>query len=327
MNPRRTFLAALGSGLLAAPRFTRAQQPGKVGWLQLNANGMYADITGRGFVKGLAEAGYVEGRNLVFVKRSAESDLRRLPALAREIVAADVDVIFAPAKPMADAAWYASRSIPTVIATVTDPVVVEYAVSLGRPGKHITGVTTMNAELIGKRLQLLAEMVPGLKRVGTFIDEALLASCSEEVDLMEKAATRLGLTIVRIPVVAETVDWDAALKRAVAAKVQALVTAPMTANYDITDKLAAHAIKYRLPFMHDVPELARDALAVYGPDFEDIFRRAGHYVARILKGGKPAMMPIEEPREFRMIVNQRVAKVLGLTLPYAILLRANQVIE
>ena len=145
---------------------------------------------------------------------------------------------------------------------------------------------------------------------------------------MEKAATVLGLTIVRIPVVAtETVDWDAALKRAVAAKVQALVTAPMTANYDITDKLAAYATKYRLPFMHDVPQLARDALAVYGPDFEDIFRRAGHYVARILKGEKPAMMPIEEPREFRMIVNQKVAKALGLTLPYTIILRANEVIE
>ena len=120
MNARRTFLATLGAGLLAAPRITGAQQPGKVGWLQLNTMGMYAEITGRGFVKGLAEAGYVEGRNLLFVKRSAESDLRRLPALAREIVAAGVDVIFAPAKPMADAAWYASRRIPTVIATVTD---------------------------------------------------------------------------------------------------------------------------------------------------------------------------------------------------------------
>ena len=328
MNARRTFLAALGAGLLAAPRITGAQQPGKVGWLQLNTMGMYAEITGRGFVKGLAEAGYVEGRNLLFVKRSAESDLRRLPALAREIVAAGVDVIFAPAKPMADAAWYASRRIPTVIATVTDPVAVDYAVSLGRPGKHITGVTTANAELIGKRLQLLAEMAPGLKRVGTFIDEALLASCSEEDDLMEKAATRLGLTIVRIPVVrTEMIDWDAALKRAVAARVQALVTAPMTANYDFTYKVAAYATKYRLPFMHDVPQLAGDALAVYGPDFEDIFRRAGHYVARILKGEKPAMMPIEEPREFRMIVNQKVAKTLGLTLPYTIILRANEVIE
>ena len=260
-------------------------------------------------------------------KRSAEGDLRRLRALAREIVDAGVDVIFAPAKPMADAAWHASWRIPTVIATVTDPVVVQYAVSLARPGKHITGVTTANAELIGKRLQLLTEMVPGLKRVGTFIDESLLASCSEEVDLMEKAATRLGLTIVRIPVVAETVDWDAAFKRVLSSKVRALVTAPMTANYDITDKIAVQATKYRLPFIHDVPQLAKDGLAVYGPDFEDIFRRAGHYVARILKGEKPAVMPIEEPREFRMMANMKTAKALGLTLPRAILLRADMVIE
>ncbi len=313
--------------MLTIPRITSAQQPAKVGWLQLSANGMYADITGRGFLKGLAEAGYAEGRNLVLVRKSAESDLRRLRALAREIVDAGVDVIFAPAKPMADAAWYASRRIPTVIATVTDPVVVDYAVSLARPGKHITGVTTANAELIGKRLQLLAEMVPGLKQVGTFIDEPLLASCSEEINLMEKAATRLGLTIVRVPVAADTADWDAAFKRMVSAKVQALVTAPMTANYDITDKIAAQATKYRLPFMHDVPQLAKDGLAVYGPDFEDIFHRAGHYVARILKGEKPAMMPIEEPREFRMIVNMKTAKALGLTLPRAILLRADTVIE
>lgn len=144
---------------------------------------------------------------------------------------------------------------------------------------------------------------------------------------MEKAATRLGLSIVRVPVVAETVDWDVAFKRVLATKVQALVTAPMTANYDITDKIAAQAIKYRLPFMHDVPQLANDGLAVYGPDFEDIFRRAGHYVARILKGEKPAMMPIEEPREFKMIVNMKTAKALGLTLPPAILLRADRVIE
>ena len=101
----------------------------------------------------------------------------------------------------------------------------------------------------------------------------------------------------------------------------------MTANYDITDKIAAQATKYRLPFMHDVPQLAKDGLAVYGPDFEDIFHRAGHYVARILKGEKPAMMPIEEPREFRMIVNMKTAKALGLTLPRAILLRADTVIE
>ena len=327
MKMRKLLMAALLGAALVAGSAAAEERPARVGWLMLSSGGMYAEVTQRGFIKGLREAGYVEGRNLVFERRSAEGDVRKLRALAREIVAAKVDVIFAPAKPMADAAWYASRQVPTVIATVTDPVAVQYAVSLARPGKHITGVTTANAELIGKRMQLLTELVPGLKRIGTFIDESLLESCSEEIDLMDKSAARLGLNIVRIPVMADNIDIESAMKRAVAAKVQAVVTAPMTTNLDITDKLADQATKYRIPFVHDVPQLAGSGLAVYGPDFEDIFRRAGHYVARILKGEKPAGMAIEEPRQFRFIVNAKAAKQLGLVVPQAVLLRADEVIQ
>ena len=144
---RREFLLALLA--LGVPPRTHAQAPARVGWLSLHSVGMYHEVTSRGFVKGLREAGYEERRNLVFVRRSADGDVRKLRVLAREIVTEKVDVMFAPAKPMADAAWYASTQLPTVIATVTDPVVVQYANSLGRPGKHITGVTTANAELIG----------------------------------------------------------------------------------------------------------------------------------------------------------------------------------
>lgn len=217
-SDRRWFLFAL-LALGVTPR-ARALAAARVGWLSLHSAGMYHEVTSRGFIKGLREAGYEEGRNLVFVRRSADGDLRKLRALAREIVAEKVDVMFAPAKPMADAAWYASRRIPTVIATVTDPVAVQYADSLARPGKHITGVTTANAELIGKRLQLLAELVPGLKRVGTFIDDGLLASCEEEMALMDKAAARLGLSIVRLSVRGFNPDLEDAMKQAVAAKVQ-----------------------------------------------------------------------------------------------------------
>ena len=300
----------------------------RVGWLSLQSSGRYEQITARGFVTGLREAGFVEGRNLEFVRRSADGDLRRLDRLAKEIVAAKVDVMFAPAKPMADAAWYASRKVPTVIATVTNPVSVDYAVSLARPGKHITGVTTASSELIGKRMQLLTELVPGIKRIGTFIDPALLDSCAEEVDVMEASAKALGVTLVRIPVVAgKDIDVNTALQRAQEAKVQAVMTAPMTNNQDITDRLADAATKARMPFLHDVPQLAGDALAVYGPDFEDIYRRAGHYVARILKGEKPAEMAIEEPRQFRLIVNARAARQLGLQLPQSVLLRADEIIQ
>jgi putative ABC transport system substrate-binding protein len=144
---------------------------------------------------------------------------------------------------------------------------------------------------------------------------------------MEKSAQKLGPTIVRIPVKAEYVDIEAAVKRAMTAKVQALMTAPMTTNLDVTDRLANQAARDGLPFIHDIPQLAGMSLAVYGPDFEDIFRRAGTYVARILKGEKPAQMPIEEPKQFRLIVNSGVAKRLGLTVPQAVLLRADEVIQ
>ncbi len=324
---RRYMLTRLASlaALAATPAWS--QRSAKVGWLSLTSTGMYAEITGRGYVKGLAEGGFVEGRNLVFEKRSAENDPQRLRALARELVAAKVDAIFAPAKILADAAWYASRRIPTVIATVTDPVSVDYAVSLARPGKHITGVTTANAELIGKRLQLLLEMVPGLRRVAIPIEPDLLASCKEEMDLMEAAARKLGLALVRVSIKSGAPDVDAALRHAVAEKAQAIVMAPMTSNYDVIDKIAVLAKTHRLPFLHDVPQLAGEGLAVYGPNFEDIFRRAGLVTARILKGERPAEIPIEEPREFRFIVNKVTAKALGLTLPQTVLVRADQVVE
>ena len=313
------------SALLSAP--ARAQRPAKVGWLELTSRGLYAELTARGYLAGLREAGFVEGKNLLLERRSADSDIRKLRSLARELVAAKVDVIFAPAKILADAAWYASRTIPTVIATVTDPVVVEYAVSLAHPGKHITGVTTANAELIGKRLQLLTEMVSGLRRVAIPIDPEMLASCSEEVDLMEKAARQLGITLIRIPIKVNDLDIAAAVRQAVMLKAQALVTAPMTSNYDITGRLADEARRVGLPFVHDVPQLANTGLLVYGPDFEDIFRRAGLYTARILKGEKPADMAIEEPRSFQLIVNLATARSLGLTVPPSVLLRADRVIE
>ena len=321
-----TVLAPLLTTGVAWPQ-AAAPRTARVGWLFLTSTGMYADLTTRGYVKGLLEGGYVEGRNLIFEKRSADGDVYKLRALARELVAAKVDVIFAPAKILADAAWSASTKIPTVIATVTDPVKVDYAVSLARPGKHITGVTTASAELIGKRLQLLSNMVPGLRRVAVPIDPELLASCREELDLMDQAARILGITLIRVPINGATRDVEATMRKAVSAGAQAIMMAAMTSDYDLTDRVAPLAKQHRLPFFHDVPQLAGDGLGVYGPDFEDIFRRAGLVTARILKGERPAEMPIEEPREFRFIVNKKTALALGLTIPATVLLRADTVIE
>ncbi len=325
---RRALLAAAALGALS-PRLAPAQPPpaARVGWLHLRDRGAYSTLTERGFRAGLEQGGYVEGRNLTLVQRSADGDVRKLRALAREIVAEKVDVFFAPAKPMADAAWYASRRVPTVIATVTDPVIVDYAVSLARPGKHITGVTTANAALIGKRMQLLTELVPGIERVGTPFESALADACIEELRLMEAAAARLKLALVQLPVTTQEVDADRVVREGLRQRVQAIVTAPLTSNLDITDRLAAACGRARLPFVHDIPQFAADSLAVYGPDFEDIFRRAAGYVVRILKGEKPAEMAIEEPRDFRLIVNLRHARMLGLTVPQRVLVRADELIE
>lgn len=326
---RRAFVVAMGPwlSLHGGPGHAQPAQP-RIGWLRLADQGPYASLTERGFVDGLNQAGWQPGRNCVLLQRSARGDQRALRRLARELVAEKLDVLFAPAKPMADAAWYASRAVPTVIATVTDPVRVDYAVSLARPGMHITGVTTANAELIGKRLELLTELVPGLQRLGTPIDPKLLDNCEEELKLMNEAAERLRLKIVQLPIPdATTVDLDALMQQARQSRVQALVTAPMTTNLEITDRLATAAGAARLPFVHDVPQFARLSLAVYGPDFEDIFRRAAGYVARILKGEKPAEMAIEEPRAFRLIVNAAHARMLGLPLSPRVLARADEVIE
>lgn len=327
MVQSRTRRAWLAGAIGLACRPARAQRPGRVGWLMHSQTGAYAEVTGRGYVHGLREGGFEEGRNLVLVRRSAEGDLFKLRALARELVSARVDVMFAPAKFLADAAWSASTSIPTVIATVTDPVKVDYAVSLARPGKHITGVTTANAELIGKRLQILGELVPGLRRVAIPIDPDLLASCAEELDLMDKAARALGLTLVRVPIRSDAADLDAAIRQALAARAQAIVTAPMTSNYAQIQQLAAKSLAARLPFVHDSAELAPEGLATYGPDFEDIFRRAGTYTARILKGERPSEMPIEEPRDFRLTLNLATARALGIVVPPSVRIRADRVVE
>lgn len=328
MNKRRNFLVVLGACALPTTRFAFAQpRMARVGWLMTQAHSPYGEMTARGFIKGLAEAGYVEGKNLVLERRSADGGLNRYPALARELAQLHVDVIFAPAKPMADAAWYASRTTPTVIATVTDPVAVQYAKSLARPGLQITGVTTANVELIGKRLQLLTDLLPGVKRVAVLLDDNALRLCRQEMVQVDAAAAQLGLTIIRVSA-SKREELEAAFTLAASMKAQAMMTVPMTTNHDIAHLVAELGAKHRLPVMHDVSTVTEQGgLVSYGPDFEDIFRRAGHYVARILKGEKPATMAIEEPRQFTLSVNLGVAKKLGITIPKSILVRADKVIE
>ena len=322
----KTMLAVLVSFAFLGTAHAQ-EKVARVGYLTWKDAGPYHEATTRGFIAGLSDEGYVEGRNLVIERRSADHDPERFKVLARELAAVKVDVFFAPATPMATAAWRADRNTPIVVATILDPVELEFVKSLARPGTRVTGVTTMNNELTAKRFQLLMEMVPGLKKVGVVIDEAMRDSCTQEVDTMNAAAKKLGLQLVYVHV-DRIESIDAAFRKLLAAGAQAIVTTLVSTRNGLEKEYAEAALQYRLPSMHEMDYGANlGGLISYGPDIVDVFRHAGRYVGRVLKGGKPAEMPMEEPREFRLIVNLNTAKALGVTIPQSVLLRADEVIR
>jgi putative ABC transport system substrate-binding protein len=299
----------------------------RVGYLSWQDTGTYYEMTLGGFVEGLREEGFVQGKNLELMRRSASNDAARFKPIARELAAGGIDVFFAPATPMAAAAWSADRKTPIVVATIADPVQLEFVKSLARPGTRVTGVTTLNDALTIKRMQLLMDMVPGLKRVGVVIDEAMRAACTQEIDLAEKAARQLGLTLVTVHVDRPEM-LDAAFRKLTASGVQAVVTTLLSTRNNLEQEYAEAALRHRLPSMFELEYGARKGgLMSYGPDFTDIFRRAGRYAGRILKGGNPAEMAMEQPREFRLVLNMQTARQLGIAVPPAVLVRADEVIR
>ena len=326
MRKHILWVVAIAAALLGGPGAaqTRVAHVGEMMWRD---SGPYYDTTHRGFVAGLAEQGFVEGRNLVLLQRSADSDPARFKPLARELAAAKVDVFFAPATLMATGAWYADRSTPIVIATILDPVKLDFVKSLAKPGTRVTGVTTMNKELTAKRLQMLLQAVPGIHRVGVPIDDAMRDSCKQEVEAMDEAARRLGVTLHYVHVrVREEVDPG--FRKLVEGGAQAVLMTLTSTRHGLEREYAQAALKYRLPVMSEAGyAVSLGALMSYGPDLADVFRRAGNYVGRVLKGEKPAEMPVEEPKNFRLSVNLKTAKALGLTLPASVLIQADEVIE
>ena len=318
-------LALVFSLVLLGPAAAQ-ERVARVGFLSWQDSGAYYDMTLKGFIDGLREEGFVPGKNLELLRRSASNDAERFKPIARELAASKVDVFFAPATPMATAAWFADKNTPIVVATILDPVALDFVKSLARPGTRVTGVTTLSDELTGKRLQLLMDMVPGLKRVGVVIDEAMRSACTQEIEHAEKAARRLGLTLVMVHVDRPEM-LDAGFRKLTDARVQAVISTLLSTRNGLEKEYAEAALKHRLPSMFEIEYAAQQGgLMSYGPDFTDLFRRAGHYTGRILKGGKPAEMSMEQPREFRLVVNLKTARALGITVPQAVLARADEVI-
>ncbi len=331
MMERRTFLVMIAGGLLTAPLAAEAQQPGKVyriGWLASTPPTTPEALrVWEAFTQGLRDLGYVEGKNILIERRYSEGRFERLPELAAELVRLKVDLIVASAAPEARAAKQATLTIPIVMVAAGEAVEVGLVASLARPGGNVTGLTQMLPELTGKRLELLKEIVPKLSRVAILWNSANPAKVPDWKGT-QVAARTLGIALYPAEVRGPD-DFERAFNAMSREKLDALMTLddPLTTRY--RTQIVDFAAKKRLPAVYGVSLFVADAdgLMSYGTHYPDLFRRAAAYVDKILKGAKPADLPIEQPTKFELVINLKTAKALGLTIPPSLLLRADEVIR
>ncbi len=322
---RRAFISMVGGSFLAAPLVAAAQQAGKVYRIGIidNEASLQAPRLDA-FLKELRNLGWIEGSNLIIEARiGSEAEFL---SFARELAARDLDLIFAAKGSAALATRSVVKTIPIVIAVTVDPVGTGLVTSLARPGGNITGTTSMIEDLAAKHLELLKTAVPGIRRVAVLFNNSQIGSVKFARDV-EVAAKTLGVQ-------AYSINWDHA-DRLVSAfgevkKVRAdsLIVGPNILTIRHGGQVAELALKHRLPSMAvagTVPE--RGGLMSYGPEQIDLYRRAAHYVDRILKGAKPGDLPMEQATKFELVVNLKTAKALRLTVPPSVLGRADQVIQ
>jgi putative tryptophan/tyrosine transport system substrate-binding protein len=319
---RRDFVILLVSAAANRPTTAAAQKQGKspvIGFMGAGTPSSWSQWT-EAFLQRLRELGWVDGRNIAIEYRWAEGSTARYAEIAREFVRLRVDLIFTTG---GEAAKEATSSIPIVGALMPDPVEHGLVGSLARPGGNVTGLSLLASDLAGKRLELLREVVPDLRRIG------ILAQVSTNVVELSEARTSanvLGLEVVQIDM--QRADDIAPAFKALNGRVEALyVPANPLANTNRIriNELARDA---RMPTVHGFRQYVESGgLMSYGPSTTDLFRRAGDYVDKILRGGRPADMPVEQPTKFELIVNLRTAKALGITLSPALLGRADEVIE
>jgi len=323
---RRTFIGALAGGLLAAPLAAEGQQPAsrRIGvlFVLLSPAGKEAQA----FRRGLQDAGYVEGRDVVIEWRSASGDYARLPQLAADLVDRKVDVIVADTTQATQAAQRATSTIPIVMAIVADPVGSGVVASLSQPGGNVTGLSIMLAELSAKRLQLLKEAMPSLTRVVVLWNPPT-AYHAKAVENLKAVAPSLGivLSVVSARTPKEFGPAFGAVNRARAEALYVVDCPPFFTHRTRLLKLAAQA---RLAVISgERPYADEGGLMSYGPSYEDQLRRSAQYVDKIFKGVRPSGLPIEQPTKFELVINLKTAKALGLTIPQSLLLRADEVIQ
>ena len=322
---RRSFIGSLAGALLTAPLAAEAQQAGKVYRIGFLRQGQPPTAWVEALQQGLRERGYVEGRNVVWEFRSTDGSLDQLPQLAEELVRLRVDVILASASSAAMAAKRATTSVPIVFAGVYAPVEIGLVPSLGHPGGNITGVAINAADMAGKRLQLLKEqLVPTLKRAA-MLTHPPHPTNAVQLQGAEAAARTLGVQLEAVPVRGVD-DFDSALKAL--RGIDGLLHADTPIFTTHRARLVEAAARSRLPAIYALKAYVdAGGLVSYGADLPDLYRRAATYVDKILKGAKPADLPVEQPTKFELVINLKTAKALGLTIPPSLLQRADQVIE
>jgi putative ABC transport system substrate-binding protein len=327
---RRAFIGTLASGLVAAPLAAEAQKAGKlyrIGVLDsvgLAANQANLDA----FRQGLRDLGHVEGQHFVIEYRSAEGRAERFPDLVTELVRLKVDVIVTRGTSAALAARHITETIPIVMASSGDPMFAGLVASLARPGGNVTGLHLgVPPALAGKRLRLLKELIPGLSRVGVFLDSGDVSAhlMMREIEMVAHATgVQLHNLGARRPV-----GLEQAFETAVLDRVDALIVVEGLLTVADLPRFVGFAAMSRLPAIYGLREFVdAGGLMAYGPDLRDLFRRAATYVHRIiLEGARPADLPVERATKFELVINLKTARALGLTIPPSLLQRADQVIE
>src|SRR2546427_11099593 len=318
-------LIGLALALALAPLVAEAQPAEKlarIGYLSL----VSAADTPKALLQGLRELGYVEGQNLVIEYRYAEGKAERLPDLAAELVSLKVDIIVAGGTPPPLAAKRATTTIPIVMTSAGDPVGSGLVASLAKPGGNVTGLSTFTRDLAAKRLQLLKEVVPVISRVAVLWNAANPYAVLNMRET-EAAAQTLGVQVQSLEVRGPD-DFENALPAAIRGRAGALIVVddPLTFAYRM--RIADFAARNRLPAMYGFREFAEaGGLTAFGANLADLYRRAATYVDKILKGAKPADLPVEQPTKFELVINMKIANALGLTIPQSVLVRADEIIQ
>jgi putative ABC transport system substrate-binding protein len=329
---RREFITLLGGAAAMWPLAARAQQRRnaqegrmyRIGFLFAGTIALRPQA--REFWRKLQDLGYVEGKNIMAEVREAYGDVSRLPKLAAEIVDTHPDVIVAVTTPAVAAAKMATQTIPIVMAIISDPIGSGFVKSLARPGANITGPSTLQTEIIPKRVQLIKEMLPGLTTVGMLWNENNTVNRSQ-AQLAEQAAKSLDIPFRSFRMRALE-DLSPALNSAIEEHVSALLVAGDALLFDHRADVIAFSLANRIPTFHTLPEEAVDgAVAAYGSELADEYRRAAPYVAKILAGAAPADLPVDQATRFQLVLNMKTAQAIGLKIPDSIILRADEVIE